>query len=99
MRAATGSYHFDSASALFFRTPVLRLLQRDGRVVGRFGRRGILKGTLSDLTLEARWSDRERTGWLKLTFDDSYQHFEGRYGLVPEQTETQCSGERKRVMP
>jgi hypothetical protein len=77
----TGSYRLDDRSALFFGTRRLRLIQRADGIAGRFGRCGTLAGNLCALTLTGLWMERERSGWLRITFDGSYQTFEGTYGI------------------
>jgi len=77
----TGSYRLDDRSALFFGATRLRLIQRADGVAGRFGRRGTLTGKLSDFTLVGLWMERGRTGWIRISFDDMYQTFEGTYGI------------------
>jgi hypothetical protein len=91
-----GSYRLDDRAALFFGARRLRLIQRAEGVAGRFGRSGTLKGKLSALTLTGLWIERDRSGWLRVTFDGLYQSFEGTYGLGSDETSGigQFSGHR-----
>jgi hypothetical protein len=98
MRAPTGSYRLDSASALFFGAPKLRLNPCDRsefNVTGRFGRHGTIKGELSQLRLRATWAERQRSGWMSVTFDETYQTFEGTYGIQSGDSAVMgsCSGQ------
>jgi hypothetical protein len=92
----TGSYRLDGRSARFFGARRLRLIQRVGGVAGRFGRSGTFTGKLSDFTLVGLWTERGRTGWIRITFDDSYQAFEGTYGIDKDEAAGigRFSGER-----
>jgi hypothetical protein len=93
----TGSYRLDDRSALFFGTRRLRLIQRAGGIAGRFGRCGTLAGKLcAALTLTGIWMERERSGWFRITFDGSFQTFEGTYGIGSDVGAEigRCSGQR-----
>lgn len=60
---------------------MLHLLAREGKVLGRFGRLGFLRGHLEGNTLEARWTASQAYGWLTLHFDRDFKAAECRYGL------------------
>jgi hypothetical protein len=81
MKGATGHYRFDDESKVFFGSPVLHLIQRGDRLVGRFGRRGVVRGSISDGSMEASWKSGERCGWIRARFDPRRRVFEGVYGL------------------
>ena len=98
MLDATGLYRLDETSVRFFGTHVLRILQRGEVVVGRFGRRGTIKGTLHDFELRAAWRERACSGWLNATFDPTYDTFRGECGDEDDEliAQVQCTGTRIR---
>ncbi len=95
VRTATGTYRLDPISAAFFDATVIRFIHRDGSVIGRFGRHGSIRGSMTDGVLSASWKDQVRDGWMKLAFDGSYRLFEGEYGTGDETTNC-CTGEKAR---
>jgi hypothetical protein len=76
-----GHYRLDDEAKVFFEAPIMHIMRRGNAVVGRFGRRGVISGSMKGLSLEARWKSRERAGWLRVTFDPAHQSFSGDYGL------------------
>lgn len=58
----------------------MRIIERESSVIGRFGREGVIHGSVSGHVLDAEWRDRTRQGWLKLAFDPSYKRCECEYG-------------------
>jgi hypothetical protein len=81
VNCATGHYRLDRASTAFFGSPLMHFIQRGDRVLGHFGRHGIIRGSIVDRTMEAAWKSGERCGWLKIEFDATRRSFEGTYGL------------------
>lgn len=59
----------------------MHLVQRGDRLIGRFGRRGVVRGSLSGDVLEAGWKVGTRSGWLRVAFDRENRSFAGFYGL------------------
>jgi len=94
MWTATGTYRLDSDSRIFFDAVILRLIQRNSRVLGRYGRRGIVEGEICDAELRGIWRDAQRHGWIKLRFDPIDGRFNGEYGLDTDGTPAigRCSG-------
>jgi len=87
MVTASGKYRVDAAFAEFLGAPLLRLIQHGDSVHGRYGRRGVVYGTLRDRTFLGEWRDNAREGWLRLDFDPSYASCDGEYGIhKPEPT-------------
>ena len=78
--AATGIYGLDPEAAAFFGARALRLVNRGDIVVGRFGRSGRIRGTISDGLLVATWKADTREGWLTLAFAPSFGSFQGECG-------------------
>ena len=83
MSGATGHYRLDGESKVFFGSPVMHIIQRGERLIGRFGRHGVVRGSISDGSMEASWKAGDRHGWLKLVFDPSSRSLEGSYGVGP----------------
>jgi hypothetical protein len=81
MSGATGHYRLDGESKAFFGSPVMHFIQRDDRIIGRFGRRGVVRGSISNGTLTISWKSGPRCGWLKARFNPIRRSFEGVYGL------------------
>jgi len=75
-----GHYRLDDEARSFFGSPVMHLVQRGDRLIGRFGRRGVVRGVFSGAALEASWKVGERSGWLRVTFDRESRSFAGFYG-------------------
>lgn len=57
------------------------LIARDSGVIGRFGRTGMLRGSLANGVLTADWRDVRRTGWITMTFAGDYTSCICLYGL------------------
>lgn len=79
MRNITGAYELDPLSAGVLGARWLRLIQRDGTVIGRCGRHSNIRGHARDHRLEATCRCIERTGSLELTFGPDFGSFEGTY--------------------
>lgn len=82
MATASGKYRVDDDSAAFLGTSLLRLIQSGDSVHGRYGRRGVVNGMLKHRTFIGEWRDHDRTGWLRLRFDASFESCEGEYGRI-----------------
>lgn len=76
----TGQYRFDPGGDRFFGARTVHLRQIDNAVLGRFGRRGTLKGSIDARVLRAQWKYDDTIGWLVLTFDEKFNGFQGEYG-------------------
>ncbi len=74
-------YALDPEAAGFFGARYLHMFAREGRIVGRFGRRGSLKGVLEDSVVRATWHNDVRRGWVVLRFNADFTGFEADYGL------------------
>jgi hypothetical protein len=87
-RNITGQYRLDTNTDRFFGATTVHFRQIEDEVLGRFGRRGTLKGSMDAHVLRAKWKNDESTGWLMLTFDDRFGGFRGEYGT----SETAAAG-------
>ncbi len=85
MRTLNGQYQVDDAVATFFGSRTLRFIARDTYVTGRFGREGVIRGSVSGHELSAQWHDKQRHGWLRVRFAPSFKTGELEYGMEPEQ--------------
>jgi hypothetical protein len=93
-RTITGQYRLDSNSDRFFGARTMHFRQIDSAVLGRFGRRGTLKGSMDARVLRANWKNDESIGWLVLTFDDKFAAFHGEYGAGEPAAEGTISAKR-----
>jgi hypothetical protein len=80
MRTLNGQYQLDDAVAEFFGARTLRFIARDSYVTGRFGREGVIRGSVSGHELAAQWHDKQRHGWLRVHFTPSFKTGELEYG-------------------
>ncbi len=81
MRTLNGQYQLDDPEAAFFGARTLRFIARDAYVTGRFGREGVIRGSVDGHELSAQWHDKERTGWLRVRFAPSFKTGELEYGV------------------
>lgn len=81
MRTLNGQYQLEDAVAAFFGARTLRFIARDSYVTGRFGREGVIRGSVSGHELLAQWHDKERQGWLRVHFAPSFKTAELEYGV------------------
>lgn len=91
-RTVTGQYRLDANAQQFFGAPTLHFRQVEQNVLGRFGRRGTLKGTVEAHILRARWKNDTQVGWLVATFDAAFESFQGQYGVFDDGMETAALG-------
>lgn len=80
MRTLNGQYQLEDAVAAFFGARTLRFIARDSYVTGRFGREGVIRGSVSGHELLAQWHDKQRQGWLRVHFAPSFKTAELEYG-------------------
>lgn len=90
----TGHYRLDPHSKAFFGTPLWHVVQRGDELIGRFGRRGTIKGRIDGQAVEGCWKSGDRSGWLKLTFSATDRSFVGEYGVgaAGESPGVPCTG-------
>ena len=81
MRTASGQYRLDADSATFFGCQNVRLIARGSLVIGRFGRNGVISGSLTGLHANAVWHDAARKGWINFSFDADLGAGDFEYGL------------------
>ncbi len=81
MRTLNGQYQLDDAVAEFFGARTLRFIARDTYVTGRFGREGVIRGSVNGHELLAQWHDKERAGWLRVHFAPSFKTGDLEYGV------------------
>lgn len=81
MRTLNGQYQLEDAVATFFGARTLRFVARESYVTGRFGREGVIRGSVSGHELLAQWHDKERRGWLRVRFAPSFKTAELEYGI------------------
>ena len=81
MRTLNGQYELDDAVAAFFGARTLRFIARDEYVTGRFGREGVIRGSVNGHELSAQWHDKQRNGWLRVRFAPSFKTGELEYGV------------------
>ena len=81
MRTLNGQYQLDSDVAVFFGARTLKFIARDSYVTGRFGREGVIRGSVSGHEVLAEWHDKERRGWIRIHFSPSYKTAELEYGV------------------
>ena len=90
-------FTLDEDTAGFFGARYLHLLRADDRMIGRFGRRGSIKGRLEESVLRATWFDGTRRGWITARFDPVFKSFSADYGLDDDRMTPigRCRGEVK----
>ncbi len=81
MRTLNGQYQLEDTVAAFFGARTLRFVARDAYVTGRFGREGVIRGSVSGQELLAQWHDKARHGWLRVRFAPSFKTAELEYGF------------------
>jgi hypothetical protein len=91
-RTVTGQYRLDANAQQFFGAPTLHFRQVEQNVLGRFGRRGTLKGTVEEYVLRARWKNDAQAGWLVAKFDAGFASFQGQYGVLDDDMENAALG-------
>jgi hypothetical protein len=79
-RTITGQYRLDPNADRFFGARTVHFRQIENAVLGRFGRRGTLRGSMDARVLRANWKNDDSIGWLVLTFDEKFSGFQGEYG-------------------
>lgn len=96
MRRSIGIYRLNADMAEFLRAKLIRLIIRDGVVVGHYGRRGYINGALQGTLLTATLRDDRHQGHLTATFDEAFSSFQGYYAtlLAMEPRKRSCSGDR-----
>lgn len=89
------TYRLDSAAQHYLDSSLLHLIVRGSDVVGRYGRYGVLRGTLDGSELTASLTDGPKQGWFRASFDAMYDAFEGTcaYGREPA-NECRIAGSR-----
>lgn len=80
MANASGKYRSENPSA-FLGNSIIHLIVRDSTVLGRFGRVGVIRGSVTGLAVDARWRDNARNGWMKLTFTPDFRSCTCDYGI------------------
>ncbi|HET9029671.1 MAG TPA: hypothetical protein VFN49_05795 [Candidatus Aquilonibacter sp.] len=80
MRTLSGQYQLEETVAAFFGARTVKLVARDAYVTGRFGREGVIRGSVRDHEVIAQWHDRSRKGWLRIHFAASFATGELEYG-------------------
>lgn len=80
-RTANGSYRFNAAAAAFFGSAMVHFIVRDGAIIGRFGRIGTMRGSLSGRVAHIFWQVRDREGWITLRFEPHFKSCVCEYGL------------------
>jgi hypothetical protein len=101
---ATAAYRLNPEMHEFLGSGLIRLIVRGESVIGRYGRRGYLSGTLQGLVLTAALRDGVHDGELLVTFDEAFASFNGCFHAAGdgESHERPCSGmrvTRRRVYP
>lgn len=91
MRTLNGQYELEDAVAAFFGSRTLRFIAREAHVTGRFGREGVIRGSVTGNELSAQWHDKQRHGWLRVHFAPSFKTGELEYGTDPDQDLAQRS--------
>ncbi len=76
----SGKYRLEPAGADFFGTNTVRFIERGSAVIGRFGRSGVIRGSIDGRLVEAQWSDRQRHGWMRLHCSTDYKSCDCEYG-------------------
>ena len=84
MRTASGQYRLDPDSATFFGCQNVRLIARGSLMIGRFGRNGVISGSLAGLHANTVWHDAARKGWMNLSFHADLNIGDFEYGLQGE---------------
>ena len=89
------TYRLDADTRQYLDSSLLHLIVRGSDVVGRYGRYGVIRGTLDGSELTASLNDGPNRGWLRASFDAVYDTFEGTcaYGREPA-NECRISGSR-----
>jgi hypothetical protein len=80
MRTLNGQYQLEDAVAAFFGARTLKFIARDSYVTGRFGREGVIRGSVAGQELLAQWHDKARHGWMRVHFAPSFKTAEMEYG-------------------
>lgn len=81
----TGNYSMGASASEFFMSKTMRLIARDTRIFGRFGRRGSIRGTITRYVAHVTWRDLHREGWMMLVFATDFGSGLCRYGLLEGQ--------------
>lgn len=81
----TGTYHTTVSGSDAFATRHITLRQLGVDVVGNYGPRTQVNGTMaSDNTFDGTWKGPDSSGgWIKLQFSDDSRSFQGTWGLTP----------------
>lgn len=81
MRTLNGQYELEHDIAAFFGARTMRFVARDSYVTGRFGREGVIRGSMNGHELLAQWRDKRRSGWLRIRFAPSFKTAELEFGV------------------
>jgi hypothetical protein len=81
----TGTYHTTLSGSDAFAPSHITLRQLGLDVVGNYGPRTQLNGTMStdSNTFDGTWKGPSSNGWIKLQFADDSRSFQGTWGLTP----------------
>jgi hypothetical protein len=93
---ATAAYRLNPEMHELLGTRLIRIIVRDGAVIGHYGRYGYISGSLNGRDLDVRLRDKRHEGQLTVTFDDAFTSFAGRYAMEsPDSVQSRhCSGTR-----
>ena len=81
MRTLNGQYELEHEVAAFFGARILKFVTHNAYVTGRFGRDGVIRGSLNGQELLAQWHDEARQGWMRVRFAPSFKTAELEYGM------------------
>ncbi len=79
MRSATGTYRLSVEGCESFDSQLLHMIDRNGAIIGKFGRNGYLEGTIVGGRLDVTLRAPAQRGRLRVVFDATYVVFEGTY--------------------
>lgn len=82
MPTASGKYRFETDSPEFFGSGTIHVIARGQSVIGRFGRVGVMRGSIEGRILKAEWTEGERRGWISLEFAPDYKSCICTYGMA-----------------
>ncbi|MEO9170699.1 MAG: hypothetical protein ABI282_03445 [Candidatus Baltobacteraceae bacterium] len=91
---ATGTYRLSAASCALLGATLLHLIDRNGKVMGRYGNRGYIKGSIDGDILVAALREGSRSGSMRIRFDANYRSFEGTFELNDLAVLNELSGSR-----
>lgn len=80
MPTASGKYRFQAPSGEPFGSATIHLIARGETVLGRFGRVGVIHGSLQGRVVNGQWTKREDRGWIVLEFAPDFKSCTYTYG-------------------